>query len=206
MKKYIVEYRRKCDKCAARKPSKQRNRAPLGQYLAGEPMERVEVDILGPLPVTERGNRYILVTRVIVNEYISRFGIPLYCNLIRGDCLKLNFSRISVTSCGLTRQEHPQSNGHVESFNRTPLCMLTCYCENDQKYWDDILPQVLMAYRSSVHASTGQTPNMIMFGRNITLPMEAVIPRPMETCERDTPEIEDYVINLQERMNKSHFR
>jgi hypothetical protein len=35
MKKYIVEYRRKCDKCAARKPSKQRNRAPLGQYLAG---------------------------------------------------------------------------------------------------------------------------------------------------------------------------
>jgi hypothetical protein len=79
------------------------NRAPLGQYLAGEPMERVEVDILGPLPVTERGNRYILVTRVIVNEYISRFGIPLYCNLIRGDCLKLNFSRISVTSCGLTR-------------------------------------------------------------------------------------------------------
>jgi hypothetical protein len=53
---------------------------------------------------------------------------------------------------------HPQSNGHVESFNRTPLCMLTCYCENDQKYWDDILPQILMAYRSSVHASTGQTP------------------------------------------------
>jgi hypothetical protein len=46
---------------------------------------------------------------------------------------------------------------------------------------------------------------MIMFGRNITLPMEAVIPRPMETCESGTPGIDDYVINLQERMNKSHI-
>jgi len=82
--------------------------------------------------------------------------------------------------------------------------MLTFHCENDQRHRDDILPQVLMAYRSSVHARTGQTPNMMMLGRNITLPMEAVIPRPMKTCEKDTSEIEDYAINLQERMNKSH--
>ena len=61
MKKYVVDYCRKCDKCAARKPSKQSNKAPLGQYLVGEPMERVVVDILGPLPLTERENRYILV-------------------------------------------------------------------------------------------------------------------------------------------------
>jgi hypothetical protein len=231
MKKSIVEYCRKCDKCAARKPSKQRNRAPLGQYLAGEPMERVAVDILGPLPVTEHGNRYILVladcftkwteayaipdqesltiTRVIVNEFISRFGVPLQLHSDQGRSFEAklfkdlcDFLQIDKTR---TTSQHPQSNGHVERFNRTLLCMLTFYCENDQKHWDDILPQVLMAYRSSVHASTGQTPNMMMLGRNITLPMEAVIPRPMETCESDTPGIDDYVINLQERMSKSHI-
>jgi hypothetical protein len=27
----------------------------------------------------------------------------------------------------------------------------------------------------------------------------------METCESDTPGIDDYVINLQERMSKSHI-
>lgn len=231
MKKSIVEYCRKCDKCAARKPSKQRNRAPLGQYIVGEPMERVAVDILGPLPVTEHGNRYILVladcftkwteayaipdqesltiTRVIVNEFISRFGVPLQLHSDQGRSFEAklfkdlcDFLQIDKTR---TTSQHPQSNGHVERFNRTLLCMLTFYCENDQKHWDDILPQVLMAYRSSVHASTGQTPNMMMLGRNITLPMEAVIPRPMETCESDTPGIDDYVINLQERMNKSHI-
>ena len=82
------------------------------------------------------------------------------------------------------------------------ICMLTFYCENDQKHWNDFLPQVLMAYRSSVRASTGQTPNMMMLGRNITLPMEAVIPRP--ESDEQAPEIEEYIQNLQERMTKDH--
>jgi hypothetical protein len=69
-----LEYRRKCDKCAARKPSKQKNRAPLGQYLAGDPMERVAVDILGPLPVTERGNRYILVLTDCFTKWTEVYG------------------------------------------------------------------------------------------------------------------------------------
>ena len=119
MKKSVVDYCRKCDKCAARKPSKQSNKAPLGQYLVGEPMERVAVDILGPLPLTERGNRYILVlcdcftkwtdaysipdqesltiARTIVNEFISRFGTPYKFTLIREDHLKPSCFRISVT-------------------------------------------------------------------------------------------------------------
>ena len=54
MKESVVDYCRKCDKCAARKPSKQSNKAPLGQYLVAESMERVAVDILGPLPMTEQ--------------------------------------------------------------------------------------------------------------------------------------------------------
>jgi hypothetical protein len=144
-----------------------------------------------------------------VNEFISRFGVPLQLHsdqdrsfeakLFKDFCDFLQIDKTRTTS------QHPQSNGHVERFNRTLLCMLTFYCEYDKKHWDDILPQVLMAYISSVHASTGQTSNMMMLGRNITLPMEAVIPRPMDTCELDTPGIDDYVINLQERMNKSHI-
>ncbi|KAJ8951466.1 hypothetical protein NQ318_000160 [Aromia moschata] len=31
------------------------------QYLSGAPFERVAVDILGPLPVTDRGNKYLMV-------------------------------------------------------------------------------------------------------------------------------------------------
>ena len=57
--------------------------------------------------------------------------------------------------------------------------MLTMYCAKDQHNWDEHLPQVLLAYRSSVHATTGFTPNFLMFGREIILPLQAVIGRPV---------------------------
>lgn len=50
-----------CDLCTAQKGPTSRSHAPLQQYQVGAPMERVRVDILGPFPVTDQGNRYILV-------------------------------------------------------------------------------------------------------------------------------------------------
>jgi hypothetical protein len=37
------------------------NKAPMGQFIVGEPMERVAMDILGPLPMSKNGNKYVLV-------------------------------------------------------------------------------------------------------------------------------------------------
>ena len=53
----VRRYIKSCDSCTARKLSRKKNRAPLGQYLVGEPMERVSIDILGPLPLSKAGNR-----------------------------------------------------------------------------------------------------------------------------------------------------
>jgi hypothetical protein len=50
---------------------------------------------------------------------------------------------------------------------------------------DEYLPQLLMAYRSSKHASTKVTPNKMMLGREITLPVQAFISEP----EKDNREI-----------------
>jgi hypothetical protein len=55
----VREYIRKCDACAKRKPGK-RVRAPLGDQLeAKEFLDTVSLDIVGPLPVTEKGNKYV---------------------------------------------------------------------------------------------------------------------------------------------------
>ena len=65
---------------------------------ASYPMERIAVDILGELPTTDKGNKYILVVadyftkwtesfampnmeaqtvaRIIVEELVTRFGVP----------------------------------------------------------------------------------------------------------------------------------
>ena len=57
-----------CDKCGARKVPPKQKRAPLRQYQVGAPLERMAVDILGPLPRTERSNRYIL----IIGDYFTK--------------------------------------------------------------------------------------------------------------------------------------
>uniref|UniRef100_A0A5S6QP01 Integrase catalytic domain-containing protein n=1 Tax=Trichuris muris TaxID=70415 RepID=A0A5S6QP01_TRIMR len=36
--------------------------------------------------------------------------------------------------------------------------------------WDAILPKVMMAYRAATHASTGQSPYRVMFGRHCRMP------------------------------------
>ena len=52
---------RKCTVCAQAKHPPKRMRAPLQRYQVGAPLERVGMDVLGPLPETDRGNKYILV-------------------------------------------------------------------------------------------------------------------------------------------------
>ena len=60
MKDYVTKYCNSCDSCAARKSSRYRNKAPLGKYVVGAPLERVCLDIFGPLPKTRNGNKFIL--------------------------------------------------------------------------------------------------------------------------------------------------
>ena len=82
----------------AKKLPVHKNRAPLGQYLVGELLERVAFDITGPLPLSKMEIWFILVAadsftkwteayaipeqeankiiRVFVNEFVRRFGTP----------------------------------------------------------------------------------------------------------------------------------
>ena len=97
----------------------------------------------------------------------------------------------------------PQSNGNIERFHRTLTSMLKMYCEENQKLWDTYLPQVLMAYRSSVHSSTHQTPNKMTLGREITMPLQAIIRQPHEDDDQRI-EVTEYIKELKESLVKTH--
>ncbi len=64
----VCKWCRTCLLCQARKPPQPRPRAAMHQYRVGAPMERVAMDILGPLPESHLGNKYIL----IVGDYFTR--------------------------------------------------------------------------------------------------------------------------------------
>ena len=53
----VQHWCRSCDACASRRGPPEKIQAPLAQYISS-PMERVAVDVLGPLPTSEDGNKY----------------------------------------------------------------------------------------------------------------------------------------------------
>ncbi|GFU08511.1 retrovirus-related Pol polyprotein from transposon 412 [Trichonephila clavipes] len=171
---------RTCDPCAARKGPRKRTRGRLQLYNGGAPFERIAFDILGPIPRSLDGNNNILVVmnyftkwpeaypipdqeastvaEVLVQHWISRFGVPLQLHSDQGR----NFnSAICKRLCEIlaidktrTTALHLQSDGMVERFNRTILNSLSLLVSNNQQDWDRKLPFFLLAYWSAVHETT----------------------------------------------------
>jgi hypothetical protein len=66
----------KCDKCAANKASSKKPMAPLGSMQVGAPLDRLCIDILGPFPQSQKGNRCILVVCDSFSKWTEAFAIP----------------------------------------------------------------------------------------------------------------------------------
>ena len=222
-----VEYWcRTCDICASRKQPHRRAKAPMKQYNVGYPLERVAIDIMGPLPMSNNA-RYLLlvscyftkwldaipinsidaktVATKLIERFISVFGVPVTLHSDQGS----NFESIlfkevcSILGIEKTRTTpgRPQSDGMVERACRSVQAMLSAYVSQNQKDWADYIPLLMMAYRSSVHDTTKCTPCSMMLGREIRLPIDLALGLP-ETrhskCEAD------YAYELEKQLIKIH--
>lgn len=49
----------RCKVCQIRKPPSKPIREAMAQYNVGAPLERIALDIMGPLPQTQKGHKYI---------------------------------------------------------------------------------------------------------------------------------------------------
>jgi hypothetical protein len=63
-----------------------------------------------------------------------------------------------------TTPYHPQGDGLVERSNRSVLQMLRTYVTKEED-WEQYLPLLLYAYRTSQHSSTKFSPYFLMFGK-----------------------------------------
>ena len=193
-------------------------------------MEKVCIDILGPLPLTRQKHKYILVitdiftkwteavplpdqeartvTKAFVDTFVSRFGTPLQVHSDQGRNFEAKIFQEMCTYLQIEKTKttslRPQANGSVERFNRTLINMLSMYCQNDQTQWDEYLQQLMMAYRASVNSSTGKTPNMMTLGREAVVPMQAIIGKPTLDDDDDSSDVDNYLSRLQTNMLNVH--
>ena len=62
---------------------------------------------------------------------------------------------------------HPQTDGLVKRFNRTLKKMLVKLVEAKGRNWDKLLGPILLAYRTTPHASSGETPFSLCMDRTV---------------------------------------
>ena len=220
-----------CGVCVrAKGPGGRTRKNPMTIVRSGTPFERIAIDMYGPLPETARGNSKILVitcyftkwveayalldetaetvAEALVNDFVSRYGTPVSIHSGQGRNFESTLFQEVCRLLGIrktrTTAYHPEGNGMVERFNRTMGAMIRSLIGEEHDNWDKILPLTLMAYRSSVHETTQQTPHMILFGREMTVPLALTMSElPTSLVEQDELE---HTWDLREKLAKVHRR
>ena len=144
MREDIKEYIKYCNICRLAKRNSQRNQGYLQLFTPEKPFEIVAIDLVGPLPVTKRGNRYILsaidrfsrFVRLIPlqtitaeniayefrSNYLLKHGTPENVLSDRGAQFTGSIFKILCRLFGIknmfTSAYHPETNGMIERFHR----------------------------------------------------------------------------------------
>ena len=154
---------------------------------------------MGPFPETDAGNKYFIVIMDYCTKWPDAYALPnqeartvarvwRFAANNHYDQARNFESTVFTEMCQLldvhksrTTALHPQSDGMIERYNRTLERQLAMFVGEYQGTWDHKFPLLLMSYRSAVHDTTKCTPSLLMFGREMRLPIDLIYGRPDDT-------------------------
>ena len=222
---YVV---RSCEICQAKRPKEKDQRHTYQPVLSGYPFMRVCIDYVGPLPISHRGNRYILTVldtftrwleafpvktntaenavHKLTTEVFPRHGIPQAIHSDQGSHFTANLTYSVANILGIRLTHTPAYNPKSNSVERAHLTlgrMLTSLCNRNQSKWETYLPQALFAMRTQRSRITNTTPFKMLFGREASYPLDLLFavphPDPSEYIDH-----EEYALALQNRVECAH--
>jgi len=195
--KYIVST---CKHCQLFKPQTFNSKVENIPTKPGLPFTQVGLDIVGPLPITEKRNEYIFVlvdyltkwveaepTRKIESDNVinflsrvfARHGIPEVLITDNGPQFRSDKTKAFLDLYGVyvhfTTTYHPESNGMVENHNKEIGKYLRILCNNNTNNWDIILPSALWTLRTCKNETTKFSSFELLYGRRDLQPFELTI-------------------------------
>ena len=198
----VQDYVSTCHICQTCRSS---NSKPLGLMRSSEltlPWDKVSVDLIGPLPRSKDGNEQALVIIDTCSGWPEVFPLRGNAATAENCCKKVlsvfcrwGFPRKIVSDNGpqfasdlwtsvmallkvktvFVTPYHPQANP-VERKNRDIKDYMRKYLSDQQKRWDLYIDPMLFALRSARNKSTGLTPAEVNLGKNLTAPIDVVLP------------------------------
>ena len=189
---------RTCPECQLGKDYKAQH-VPKGHINSPGPWETISIDIVGPLPVDGKSNRFIvtmmdvysryliaipvrnhrasMVSRCLYESVVAYFGAPRSILSDRGteftSMIWESLTQMLGAKIKLTSPYYPQGNSVIERSHRTLNNMLrTMLLEKKGRDWSSLLPSVMLYMNSMIQEKTGVSACEILFGRNPNLPSD----------------------------------
>ena len=223
---------RTCDICQKRRREKEiEPMQPTKISMAGA---HFGIDVVGPLPRTIRGNRYIIVAidyltkwtearaiqladaltiaPFIYEDIICRHGIPREITSDRGtefvnELMVILYQEFRIRHITTTAY-HPQANGLVERANQTLKNTVSKAVSQYGGDWDLYLPSALFAIRTMRQDSTRFTPFELLYGRDARQPIDQVLDDktvlPAVTEEQVTRRVTQEISRLEHIRTQAH--
>ncbi len=222
--KDVADYCRHCAECQKAGSRGIRHAPMIPLPIVGEPFQKIAMDIVGPLPRSRAGHRYVLVICDYATRYpeavamksidaeqvaeelvkvFSRMGIPKEILTDQGSNFTSRLLREIYNLLHIhpirTTPYHPQTDGLVERFNKTLKSLLRKTASDSGKDWDRLLPFLLFAYREVPQASTGFSPFELLFGREVRGPLD-ILKESWVANHRSSESVVSHVLAMRDRM------
>ena len=218
----VTKYCDSCVKCHSKKTNRRSQPAKLGSTpVTYGPWETVHTDLVGPLPETEEGYRWILLIVCAFTKFVEliplkdataetvaqalvatfyRYGIPFHLISDNGvqyrATLLAEINKILGVRHIFISAYHSQANSNVERMCGVVKTMIAVALDRTQREWNIFLGASQYAINSTVQRTNQWSPAFLMFGRRFRLPIEQALgaePSP------NSAELDDMVTQLRER-------
>ena len=201
-----------CSKCQLCKNNKSVDATERYATPVEGPFIHLGMDIIGPLPITERNNQYIIVIVDYFTKWVeaeplatvtskdviyflsrvfARHGTPQVVTTDNGPQFNSELTRIFLDLYDVyihfSTTYHPETNGMTENRNREIGKYLRLLGQKE-KDWDIVLPSALWALRTSRNTATKHSSFELVYGRIDQQPFELATTLPTSNVQATNEE------------------
>ena len=157
------------------------------------------------VPCSHHDYDAVTTSRLLLQKWFARHGTPTRMQSDNAPNLTAEVSNEFLKAAHVTKvtstASHPRTQGLVERQNRTLLTLLRVFCSRRMRDWDQCLDEVMGAYNSTRHATTGFSPYMLTRGVEKAIPLTFLYP---EFAAKSFESHEAYVDHVLARQQEIH--